>query len=64
MYYWIFSILAAQTLYSGIKLELPFVREVLQGSFVSRFAGAVMKWIGTQICFGITLFVILAVRDI
>jgi hypothetical protein len=42
-YYCAFSTLAAQVLYSGIRFELPFVREVLQGSFVSKFAGALIK---------------------
>ncbi len=64
MCYYAFSTLAAQVLYSGIRFELPFVREVLQGSFVSKFAGALVKWNGIQTCFDITLFVILAAREI
>ncbi len=64
MYYCIFSTLAAQILYSGIKFDLPFVREVLQESFVSKFTGALMKWNGIQICFCITLSEIFAERDI
>ncbi len=58
-YCYTFSTLAAQVLNAGMKLELSRAFGVLKGPFVSKFACALIKWIGIHICPGITLFVML-----